>query len=253
LGFKGIWRSNDPESVAKTLQDGRRIAEEMARDVLVGDAVEHVLHAAGNLPDISAVAFSDTFLFAATVPQAKDRQRALAGAAGLVACGLSSIVRTTALGPVPLTFRGVIATGECIVDPQNRVFIGPAVDEAAELMDMANGAFTWLAPSAMELDYSGWRNGFWGDVLVDYRVPLKDGRSILTKVVNPFALTSHGAEDFKQIRQNHSKAMKSGSVDVEVKRQNTEALFDHFERLSRKHMENMERENELRMSRIRKT
>jgi hypothetical protein len=120
-------------------------------------------------------------------------------------------------------------------------------------MDLANGAFTWLAPSAMRLDYSGWRSGSWGDLLVDYRVPLKDGRSILTKVVNPFALTSHGAGDFKQIRENYSKAMKADSVDVEVKRQNTEALFDHFERLSRKHMENMKRDHELRMSHLRET
>jgi hypothetical protein len=29
LGFKGIWQKNDPDVVAKTLQDGRRTAEAM--------------------------------------------------------------------------------------------------------------------------------------------------------------------------------------------------------------------------------
>jgi hypothetical protein len=79
---------------------------------------------------------------------------------------------------------------------------------------------------------------------VEYSVPLKNGSSILTKVVNPFALISHELPEFKQIRANYRKAMESGSIEVELKRQNTEALFDHFEQLSRTYMERKQLEHQ---------
>jgi hypothetical protein len=246
LGFKGIWQRHNPADVAATLQEGRRIADRMADEVLFPDALQHVLRPAGQLPTVSAVAFSDTFFFTVVVPEARDREATLAGAAGVVACGLSYIIRKTGLAPVPLVFRGVIATGDCIIDPEDQVFIGPAVDEAAELMDQADGAFTWLAPSAAELDYSGW-TGHWHDLLVPYDVPLKGGRSVHTKVVNPFVHISHQANDFDQIRQNYRKAMFSNLPGVEIKRQNTEALFGRFEQLSRMHWERMERDSEARI------
>lgn len=213
-------------------------------EVVQREALQYVLHRAGAHPKISAMAFSDTFLFSVTVEEAREREATLAGAAAGVACGISQIVRKMAQGPVPLTFRGIITTGDCIIDPENQIFIGPAIDEAAKLMDLANGAFTWLAPSAARLDYTWCTPSSWPDLLVEYSVPLKNGSSILTKVVNPFALISHDSSEFKQIRANYRKAMESESLDVEVKRQNTEALFDHFEQLSRAYMERMRLEKE---------
>jgi hypothetical protein len=143
LGFKGIWHGNDPDEVAATLKNGRSSAMGMRKAVL-REPLQYVLHRAGAHPKISAVAFSDTFLFSVVVEEAREREAVLAGAAAVVACGLSQIVRKMAQGPVPLTFRGIITAGDCIIDPEEQIFIGPAVDEAAELMNLANGAFTWL-------------------------------------------------------------------------------------------------------------
>jgi len=252
LGFKGIWRKSDPDEVAETLKAGRHAAQSM-REWMETAAIEHVTQAAGEFPTVSAVAFSDSFLVAVLVPKADVRERALAGAVGVVACGLSHIVRTAALGRVPLTFRGVITTGDCIIDPDHQVFIGPAVDEAGELMDLANGAFTWLAPSAAGLDYSVWEDGYWHDLFADYRVPLKNGSSIQTKVVNPFAGLSPQVKEFGEIRRNHRKAMESTSIDVEVKRQNTEELFEHLERVSREYFEKASLAEDLRIAYISQT
>jgi hypothetical protein len=82
-------------------------------------------------------------------------------------------------------------------------------------------------------------------LLGDYDVPLKGGRSFRTKVVNPFVRISHETEAFEQIRRNSLKAMASDSLDVQIKRQNTEALFAHFEHLSREHLRRKERESQL--------
>lgn len=243
LGFKGIWRRHDSDEVAATLKKGRSSALRAMKTAL-GFAYHYVMHRAGALPRISAQAFSDTFMFSLVVGEAREREPTLARAAAVVAYGISQMLRTMAQGPVPLTFRGAIAAGDCMIDPDNQIFIGPAVDEAAQLMDLANGAFTWLAPGTARLDYSWLKTSHLNPALVDYRVPLKNGSSILTKVVNPVALVSHKAPDFNQIRLNYSKAMESQLVDVEVKRQNTEALFDHLEQLSRTYMQGKKREYE---------
>jgi hypothetical protein len=242
LGFKHICQRHNPAAVADTLRQARRKALQMEK-VLVREN-QRVLRAAGRPPKISATAFSDTFYFTAVVPVARDREGALAAATGVVACGLSYIMRTTAQAQVPLVWRGVIAAGDCFIDPDDKVFIGPAVDEAADLYEQANGAFAWLAPSAARLNYPGW-SGPWYNLLGDYDVPLKGGRSFRTKVVNPFVRISHETEAFEQIRRNSLKAMASDSLDVQIKRQNTEALFAHFEHLSREHLRRKERESQL--------
>ena len=250
LGFKGIWRNRIPEEVAETLKEGRRAALQLAKRLGV-EAISPVLHRAGAHPEVSALAFSDSFLLSVVVPKAREREATLAGAAGIVARGLSHIAKKVALGRVPLVFRGTIAAGDCIIDPNEQIFLGPAVDEAAQLMDLANGAFIWLAPGTARLDYSGLRGSPWHSLLVDFRVPLKNGDSISTKVVNPFVGLSHMTDEFVRIRTNYRSAMESSSVDVEVKRQNTEALLDHLEELSRKYMEKTQRENQARRARKR--
>jgi hypothetical protein len=229
---------------------------------LAREIVEHVLQVAGGVPTLRAIPFSDMFLISAVVPSsARNHAGTFAGTAGLVACIISYIVRETALQQVPLTFRGAIATGKCMIDPDNRTFIGPAVDEAATLMEKANGAFVLLTENAAELvenaeksDYPRWRHDeLWPDLFVDYEVPMKDGTRFSTKVANPFVHISHQAEEFNQIRLNYHRAMESDSEDVDEKRRNTEELFHHFERLSQEHWDRKKLVETLRTNHMRKT
>ena len=62
----------------------------------------------------------------------------------------SPISRTVlALQEAPaLAYRGCIAFGE--FDMEEGFVIGGAVDEAAEHMEKAEGAFIWCAPSALD-------------------------------------------------------------------------------------------------------
>jgi hypothetical protein len=236
LGFKGIWRRHSPDAVAATLREARRIGTKMAKDVLMYEAVQHVYAASGgHIPEISALSFSDNIFFTAVVPEARDRLAALAATTGVVAAGLSYIMRTTSQAEVPIIYRGVISAGDCIIDTESSLFIGEAVDEAGDLYEEADGAFVWLSPSAASLDYSEWSYGAWSELLVDYDVPLKGGRSFGTKVVNPCAHMSHTADEFAKIRAGHLTTTTSNDIGVIVKRQNAEKLFAQFERLSREH------------------
>ena len=201
-------------------------------------------------------------MFSAVVPLVEERKGILAGTAGLVACAISQVIQDTAFEQVPQTFRGAIATGKCMIDADNKIFIGPAVAMAAALMEKANGAFILLTKEAAELvenpakpsenaeqDYPRWKHDeFWPDLFVDYLVPMNDGTEYSTKVVNPFVNLSHQTEKFKQIRLNYRKAMTSDSSDVQKKCRNTEALFDRFEELSRVHWETKALAEDLRMN-----
>jgi hypothetical protein len=50
--------------------------------------------------------------------------------------------------PKPLLFRGCVTYGSHLV--RDSFFLGPAVDEAAEAFENAQGAFAWLTPDASD-------------------------------------------------------------------------------------------------------
>ena len=88
---------------------------------------------------------------------------------------------------MPLSFRGVVTCGRFAID--DRFLLGPAVDEAANLLDLADGPFVWLAPTAYRSEH-----GFvdsekapWKKIAVLYDVPLKGGQRLQVRAVNPFA------------------------------------------------------------------
>ena len=106
---------------------------------------------------------------------------------------------------------------------EDNFILGPAVDEAAELMDAADGALVWLAPSA-----AGVRHVLrpepdnWEEMIVSDGLPLKDGRVLRASIVNPF--TSATPEQAKRMRKQLLRSMDGQRLDIVIKRQNTGAF-----------------------------
>jgi hypothetical protein len=97
----------------------------------------------------------------------------LAASAVAYAATLSGHVMRAALGAPPAwAYRGGIAYGGFHMD--DRFLVGEAVDEAAERMGAADGAFVWLAPNA-KAAFEKSPDGFSGRCtpLTRYGVPLK--------------------------------------------------------------------------------
>ena len=105
------------------------------------------------------------------------------------------------------------------------MLIGPAVDEAAGLMQLPDGAFVWLAPSARRL--KAVTGGDWGRMAFSRMMPLRDGREIGTTLLSPYAFTDKAER--KKIRAGLVRAMKSDHVDVVIKRQNTLRFLDYLD------------------------
>jgi len=250
LGFKGIWNRYPLDAVRRTLEEIRKYALEEVSKMMK----RLYAHGVARPFEIAAFSFSDTVIFTAVTSKAERSSDALAGAAGLVAAGISYLMRRAVCSEVPLIFRGAIATGECFVDHDRGMFLGPAVDEASELEKKAEGAFVWLSPETCTLDLNDWNRRTWENLLSQYDVPLKGCSPIRTKVVNPFVHVSHVADEFAKIRDGYLSFLSSKSrpeatdrEDVVRKRVNTEKLLVFFEEQARKQAVRMQLEHEWKM------
>ncbi|HEY6909514.1 MAG TPA: hypothetical protein VI356_09105 [Myxococcales bacterium] len=110
----------------------------------------------------------------------------------MVCQALSYVARKAAQEIRPLVYRGTVAAGKLLTD--GSFIIGPAVDEAAELMNVAEGAFIWCAPSALAIPAPNHKPDVWSTYAVRYSVPLKGGTSFETITVAPFADTGASPE-----------------------------------------------------------
>jgi hypothetical protein len=133
LGFKGIWQRADADVVLKAFD----VAEEKSRKAMEASAALSGVRT-------QMVALSDTIVVGAVAidpASAASRGAAVMGAAlnaNYVAKELMDIAPAIAV-------RGCICFGAFSLTPKR--IIGPAVDEAAELHEIANGAFTWVHPA----------------------------------------------------------------------------------------------------------
>jgi hypothetical protein len=227
LGFKGIEKRHDPKLVAAAMN--------AARDAItsVGKFISEIgaLHAniLGGAPSIKIGWFSDTICMVAQQPEdphspgdAVDIRVRLVDIMALsVGYLLSNAARSSGL---PLTFRGAVTVGNALVEDGN-VYFGPAIEEAASLYELADGAFVWLSPEASALPKL--RLPASDRALVDYDVPLKSGQSLRTRVVNPFMDTAPNRPERQEIRQGIERAMEGHRLDIAIKRQNTLRFLDH--------------------------
>lgn len=138
LGYKGIWQRANPDAV---LQQFGAIRDRALR---VRD--EGIFHAHRMLGFQLQITFlSDTVAIGVSapgVPQLSSRDKGrIIQHAFLAAQKISSDFLN--MTP-PLAVRGAASFGQFELSDQ--FLIGPAVDEAAELHEMADGAFLWIPP-----------------------------------------------------------------------------------------------------------
>ena len=250
LGFKGIWG----EAAAPSLDALQSL--KLARKAVVDASKDwEALLESGRLPagfgnlvrqaSVSVLLLSDTLVISASTAQRlrrpptrhekkarsdtgmnlEQRQLALDGFLRFVVCWcVCHGLRAASLAPQPLVFRGVVTVGQFLID--DTILIGPAVDEAAELMQMADGALVWLAPSAQRLAHLLVQSPDpWSSMAIPHRVPFRDGRRIKTRVLNPYAFCD--PSERKEVRKGIAASMDSNRPEIVIKRQNT------FEFLSR--------------------
>jgi hypothetical protein len=157
LGFKGIWRRVPvPEVVVDKLQRMRGSLDAYLQSTFGGDGHPALLDPTNVLRSVHATFLSDT-VAVAVVPKAAHEmderlrpamtdERLAASAIAFAATLAGQVMRSALEAPPAWAYRGAIAYGEFTM--ADRFLVGEAVDEAAEHMDEAEGAFVWLAPSA---------------------------------------------------------------------------------------------------------
>jgi hypothetical protein len=259
LGFKGIWGNVERPST-KVLATLKAIGDAARADVkaasLYLDRKALSDEVAKNLKDpfIKVVQLSDTVVIAAGRRQRarapwrrhakewKDKfglspeamELAVDAYLRYVVCRcVCGLVKTALFCEPPLLYRGVVTVGNFEID--ENFLLGPAVDEAAELMDLADGPFVWLAPTADTLGHviRETANDLWKEMAISFPVPLKGGRRLPTRVMNPWAFCSN-EEERKRVRTITMRSLNSTKVDVLVKKGNARELFDKLERLEKR-------------------
>ena len=226
LGFKGIWRDQQPGAVVGVLEAIRlelkrwfASMNELQRELPQSEEWEGL-----GTSDFHGLFVSDTVILAATcdLPIVElDRtpnQRVLARELVLGVMQASARVSWIANQRSPsLAFRGCVATGRLLA--QDPFIIGEAVDEAAESMEKADAAIVWLTPSARRtFDGSHERDSHDRLFAVEATIPLVGGQLLRTVAINPL----HPDHRSKCEAGILSSFDRSSSLDVAVKRQNTE-------------------------------
>jgi hypothetical protein len=219
LGFKGIWDRRDANDVIETLQKLQTELQEHCANYLAQSGPGR-----HRMTDYRVEFLSDTVVIGVSV-MAESAVRDIVPV--LLACRLASrLMRSAASAKVPLAYRGCLALGDFRMD--GSFIIGPAVDEAAEAMNAAEGAFVWLAESAFASSLWAVRNRT-GDelMLVEYDVPLKGGNSYRTLAVSPFERTTPAAERKLIATSIEGTFGDSRTVDRMLKRQKTSQFLQH--------------------------
>lgn len=255
LGFKGIWERYDAETViAKLLNIEKSLDEEIALPTTKLEVIKRGFVK----PQIKLL--SDTVAISLKVEEnSLEIENPDPTLVGTMCILLTKILTYFAENEPHLLMRGCVTFGEHIAE--KNFLIGRAVDEAAEYMDLANGAFVWLTPSAdekykqyeqlfidqfdraVELTASQLNTddeaqvnlykqalsstkqaGFPPVALVDYKMPIKNGERLICTVINPLSQIIN-AEDRKNIIKIYLKEMSSQKLDVIIKRQNTMAFL----------------------------
>jgi hypothetical protein len=247
LGFRGIWgKAEDPDlAVLGTLS---RVREELASE---SQWLSAALRSGwqdkmkGFEPHVETHFLSDTIVVAASIHDHELAKNARAANSLLrlaASQAVARIMRTAALGPKPLAYRGAIAVGSFSIDYP--FIVGPAIDEAASLMELANGAFVWLAPSATTEDAIYEHDKDDQPLLeMPWSVPLKGGDTYQTRCVNP-AVGCLVPEEWPQVRSAILTSMSKPRLELALKYQNTWAFIEKIESREKQRRERAARGSE---------
>jgi hypothetical protein len=234
LGFKGIWAREDARRVLKHMKSLRREAHKLqGRDrsgVLLSDhGFRHRVRC-----------MSDTIVVTVVVKGPKAPQRALYRAMLSASMIAGNIMFDALYGSPTLLFRGCMAAGEMKEEVDS--LIGPAVDEAAERFEKADGPFLWMAPSALDISQryaDTYMDRIEPVIMLPYTVPLNDGSEIKTSTFSYFTLGhdiyEREVERRTETRRHLLEAFGHDPLvpSVRTKKQNTLLLLDHLEGIAK--------------------
>lgn len=146
----------------------------------------------------------------------------------------TNLMQDALCGRPQLLFRGCMAAGRLREDVD--FLIGPAVDEAAERFEKADGPFFWMSPSALDIS-ARYADTFQDRIepvlLTDYTIPLNNGEETRTCVFNYFGLVhDDGWRRATRVQLLSAFGDEISSVNVQRKRQNAINFLDHIERMA---------------------
>ncbi len=230
LGFKGIWkRAGGAQQVLAKMKSLSQHASEV--------------HRLGKRPgaplNFKCRCISDTVvigIWPSDEAATADREQTLQASIILAKSLVSELCKVAVDGDLALAYRGAIAVGQ--FEMEGGFIVGPAVDEAASLMELAEGALVWLAPSAIDAesrDHAGVGS-------LRHTIPLKGGARYRSSVVLPWADTLHFHEKVRVARAIlRTFRTKTPDLSISIKRQRTawflnKALKDAFARLPDKNV-----------------
>lgn len=154
LGFKGVWKRLEPGVVFGKL---RHLRDTVVQDVVRANASFPTMMGADAITR-HAKFFSDTAVVAASIEPGGGPFPPFPETPGDMFFGgvrqdhalrdiliaLAKFLHVAATQPPPFAYRGCISCGAFAIEDD--FLLGPAVDEAAELADLPDGAFVIIAP-----------------------------------------------------------------------------------------------------------
>jgi hypothetical protein len=250
LGFRGIWKRTDHNLLLEKL---RSIVQQVQPQIIKGIPFDLLRRKfiinASLLSDSVAISlrYKDSDVPKTTNKEKekkKDRKKSYEKnyLVWLICASTIKILDLYLEDEPNLILRGNITYGKYA--NEGNFIVGPAVDEAVGNMEVAQGAFVWLDPTAEEMYkhcvettkktikilsrthnddelLRGSKLALASPILVDsYDMPLKGGERLRCPVLNPFAF--HKTEKNRQaIVRGYLKALYGSRIDVLLKRQNT--------------------------------
>lgn len=231
LEFKGV-RKEDPQgrdSVREKMCSFRKAVEESLNGLEKHYESYETYPACGVRPNFKLLFLSDTIIFAAWYEnrEASDPVSSITAVCGV----LPSILCRAVQQPPELAYRGCVAVGEFAV--LENFLTGPAIDEATEHHQLADGAFVYLAPSALgAVCHVDARN--LEIVTLKFRVPLTNGCQFETRVINPFSsLVDHAKHE--AFRESLIQTFNDSNPTVAVMNQNTQSMLQRAMRVTGEH------------------
>jgi hypothetical protein len=147
-----------------------------------------------------------------------------------VASDIAGMLSHEALSGEPrLLLRGCVSAGYLAAN--DNFLIGPAIDEASEFFERADGPFIWLAPSAMEVSNrhsETFLERLTPFLMLPYRVPLKSGKRIETLAFSHFCVTSR---TWSADRDAVLHELRRGGQETARKLAHTRRFFRHLDRV----------------------
>jgi hypothetical protein len=227
LGFKGIWKGGEHDALMSKLQSISKRAEIAAKKRAFPNGIPVGIPSENELR-LEVKLLSDTVAISVCRGHNDDKLIELTTITNIV----QEIIALYLEEPPYLVLRGCITYGKHTTS--ENFLVGPAIDEAAEYMNSAEGAFIWFLPAATDIiqpfcdihskvpqdEKSKLISTALEAFFPKYPIPIKNSHYLNARAVNPFYKKS--AEDSDLMESSYKDAMKVGeNMSIWMKRQNT--------------------------------